>query len=75
MHSRARKKWQRKLEISFGGVRSAGLACTQRIEVEMHIHGSRGSVPSFSVNQYTLAQGNEAEDTPGCVLLLDHAEV
>lgn len=41
---------------------------------EMHILASNGSVLSFSVSQYTLTQGNGAEDKPGCVLLPIQAE-
>ena len=52
-----------------------GLTSTQRIEADIHIHASRGSVLTFSVNQYTLARGNGADDTLGCVLFLDHVEV
>ena len=75
MRCSAKQKKPRNIESSFGKVKSSGLTCTQPTEVEMHIRASRGLVLSFSINQYTLVQGNGAEGTPGCVLLLDDVQV
>ena len=75
MRSSARQMNPRNLDSFLGRVRLLDFNCTLRTEVEMHIHASSDSVLSFSVNQYTLAQGNGAEGTAECVCLLDHVEV